>query len=288
VSLIVCFVEYIDADNKDGIKRTNASGINVIVSNKPNNIPVLNTRTDAHGSFTIDDSYLNTTNYSISLDTLYPYKPDEQLVTWSIYRSQYIPNQITPSILNNFVPIQALPKIYTPLSGVNARLLLITPNVNDESIELDAVTVNVTMSQLKMPLYGYKSLYSDDIASGTLLAQGSFTLNVKGTFQLQQHYLEYAKGKSTSNQFNQHTIITNQDGISSKDKINFNITNQNAILPVPLTLKLVYTGQDGNYTTGYIMHNVQIGNMQQVLTPSGEPLGESYSFISKYVEAIRT
>ncbi|MGD9697426.1 hypothetical protein [Acinetobacter sp.] len=168
---------------------------------------------------------------------------------------------------NNITTVAEEPRIRDIVySGANATVVMIVRGIQ---VELDVVTINFTISQNKLPLYGYKSIYMDDAAIGAALAQGSFTLNVKNAFQLKKEF----NSNSGVPEWTESYYGINGGGQ--------NLFEQSAISPYVVDIRISYDIM-GN-KTGYLLNGVTIVNMQQVISPSGEPLAESYSFICRNI-----
>jgi len=186
---------------------------------------------------------------------------------------------------------QTSPVTRDPLfSGANARVYVIGKPGGQQLVELDIITINFTYQYPKLPLYGYKSVYMDGIAIGSVLVQGSFTLNMQDSFVLKK-FIEKGLQSGFSYMFDHHNMQYRNGQFISYAPDNMNLMYQKAIPPIRIDIELLYSidfSDPYSVNTGYRIRSAQIIEMGQVVTSTGEPVGESYTFLARQLEPIST
>lgn len=175
------------------------------------------------------------------------------------------------------------PEVPEYFSGANALVFISAPGRAD-SIELDIVTIDFTAADHKMPLYGYKSLYFDDVAKGSVVVQGNFTLNMQRAGEL-THYLMDSAAKGSTFEEELETIDFSAPRFSTNLKENASLVHQAMIPAFRFDILLRYSsffGPDEDAkVTGYSLSNVRVASMGMVTTPAGQPVGEQYTFLAR-------
>jgi len=173
-------------------------------------------------------------------------------------------------------------------SGANARVYIYGRPGGQQMVELDIVTINFTYQYPKLPLYGYKSTFMDDVAVGSVLVQGSFTLNMQQSFYLQQ-FIKESLEPNFNYVYNHQPVQYRNDQFISFLPKNMNPIFQKAIPPIRVDIDLIYNIDFSNLysaNTGYHIRSAQITDMSQVVTQTGEPVGENYTFLARSLEPI--
>lgn len=173
-------------------------------------------------------------------------------------------------------------------SGANARVYVEAPRTGSP-IELDIATMAFTVADQKLPIYGYKSVYFDDVARGTVLVQGTFMLNMQRAFELTRYLEDSLRGQDTRYNFGNGSVDYLDSLFASNKKSNTNLTLQRAIPSVRfritehLSIEHGLSGELTSNKTGYIIDNVQVINSSLVTASSGEAVGEQYQFLSREI-----
>jgi len=174
-------------------------------------------------------------------------------------------------------------------SGTNCSVSIRPANGTDNK-SLDIVTINFTVQSEKLPLYGYNSLYFDDVAIGSLLVQGSFTLNVQHAAELNRE-LKAAYGKATplyGMGGTRYRFLGAGQGWENARK-DGGLVSQGIIPASRFDLNIVYKIDFSKdyVSTGYLIRDAQISSVGQAVAAGGEPLGENYTFLARSIEPRR-
>lgn len=155
----------------------------------------------------------------------------------------------------------------------------------------DVVGIQFAVQQNALPLYGYNSYVFDDIAVGTRMVQGSFTINfTKSSFLFEVLETLKATLNSTTQSVNAEDEGT-VDNLATSSNKGLNSNNPGTISSrAPLwgrSFDLICSYGNARQSnpvpnsTMLMLSNVVITSCQQQFSSSGEPVYESYTFIGR-------
>jgi hypothetical protein len=175
-------------------------------------------------------------------------------------------------------------------SGSNARVYVRAQD-GSRLVELNAVTVDFTYHTPLMPIYGYKSVFANDFAVGSVLIQGTFTLNVQQSSALKQHLVKsYPNSSYGEYRYNSYPVRINRGEFSSDMPLYANIALQDTLPPlrfdIDLRYRIEFDDRVPTNKTGYRILDAQVYQVQQAVASSGEPIGEHYAFIARKIEPL--
>lgn len=154
----------------------------------------------------------------------------------------------------------------------------------------DVVSINFSLQQNTLPLFGYNSYVYDDISLGSRMVQGTFTINFTKANYLQevlntlkQISIEaadaniYTMSDSSLSEYdeqNQTQILNNDRPYNKKPlwdkRFDIYVSYGNAKQPIP-----------GPASTMQIIEGVQLVSCTQQLDSTGSPVLETYQFIAR-------
>lgn len=145
------------------------------------------------------------------------------------------------------------------------------------SVFIDEILeISWSISQTAMPIFGYNSYTFDDLAVGSRIINGSFTIN----FTKSRYLYDVLKSIDGTNRASFY------NNTPSDDKINWSTNfdkEHNASWDKSFNIVIGYGdyNKKGKDTTMALLHCVQIISCQQQLNVQGRPIAETYEFIAK-------
>lgn len=146
--------------------------------------------------------------------------------------------------------------------------------------------VNITwqVQQNAMPIFGYNSYTFDDIAVGSRLIQGSFTVN----FTEANYLSRVLKTMTTISRKTYGTDYPASSAFTAKDRIVRNLPMWDSGFDIVIGYGEKRNSNASEYNQVVMLDCCQLTGCQQQLDYNGEPILETYSFIArdmKYVDS---
>lgn len=128
----------------------------------------------------------------------------------------------------------------------------------------ELVGISYQVTQNTMPLFGYNSYVYDDVAVGSRIISGEFTVNY-----VHSGYILDLVGKTT------------EENEESKDDTLWDVQH-NPLWNKGLAIHVNFSGEDMDSTKKHILYGVRITGCSTVVSIlSGEPIMESYTFMAQ-------
>lgn len=150
----------------------------------------------------------------------------------------------------------------------------------------EIITIQYSVSQNTLPLYGYNSYTFDDVAQGNRIIQGSFVINFTSAGYLFR-VLDEIK-KSTGTLSNSMQISREAEGTMSEMSVGG--TERQGSRPIwdaGFDIDVMF-GQENSLggATHCIIENAVITGSAMQTDTSGNPIAESYSFIARDIRTL--
>lgn len=189
-------------------------------------------------------------------------KPSETVIAYSSNR-QRLGNK---TLFTNLVKNQNNVNVRY-FSGIDAEIYF-------EDVFIDeTVQIAFNVQQQVMPLYGYNSYVYDDIALGSRLVSGQFTIN----FTKSNYMYQVLDTLSAMKNNNQTSVVKN---ISSRAPL------WNKTFDIYMSYGDAKQNQRVTNSTILVLKRVSLTSCSQELDYSGQPIYETYSFVAKDIDFI--
>lgn len=202
-----------------------------------------------------------------------------------IYQQNLDPQRLGSKTLFSSAATNAAGQKVRYFSGTDAEIYF-----GDIFID-EVVGIQFAVQQNVMPLFGYNSYVFDDIAVGTRMVQGSFTINfTKSSFLFEiLETLKTVLNSTTQSVSAEDEGTSNTLATSNNNGLNSNnpgaISSRAPLWGRSFDLVMSYgNARQANpvaNSTMLMLSNVVITSCQQQLNASGEPVYESYTFIGR-------
>lgn len=170
--------------------------------------------------------------------------------------------------------LQATPQsydVFTPTNGIgtstkryfacnDAEMYFATDDGKEIFID-DLMQINFQMQQQALPIFGYNSYIFDDMAVGARTVSGDFVINFT-----QHNYM--------------YDVVETLSGLTQKER------SKSALWHHMFNMVIKYGSKSNKQDLGsteLFVKNVQLTGCSQMLGPTGNPVGEVYSFIAQDV-----
>lgn len=180
----------------------------------------------------------------------------------------------------------------------------------------NAVTIDYTESATDSPVYGYASRHYDAVMPGNVIVQGSFTIAYTGTNYLGQILARYAKTEGQ----NDGVSIGEADPITRAKRFYWGLEDapdEEAVIPLnfrqsfgiagsvgrgfdirvfygarefledPTINRPALPGRGGPTGPIEVIKDVHLTSRSLIAQPSGDPVGEAWSFFASHVTTLR-
>lgn len=172
-----------------------------------------------------------------------------------------------------------IPHITTIVNGTKRYYSQLDGELYFGDIFVDEVTnIAINMQQQILPIFGYNSYTFDDIAVGSRLVQGQFTVNFTkknflGSLQNNEKFKKIARksfGKDEPN-----------SSVYSDYREKLHLPKWDKGFDIVIGLGGNKTQQDNLYSTFFVIGCVQVSSYSIQLDMTGKPLTETYTFIGR-------
>lgn len=189
-------------------------------------------------------------------------KPSEKVIAYSSNRQRLGNKTLFTNVVKNQNNVGV-----RYFSGIDAEIYF-------EDVFIDeTVQISFNVQQQAMPLYGYNSYVYDDIALGSRLVNGQFTIN----FTKSNYMYQVLDTLSAMKNNNQTAVVKN---ISSRAPL------WNKTFDIYMSYGDARQSPRIDNSTILVLKKVSLTSCSQELDYSGQPIYETYSFVAKDIDFI--